>query len=68
MPKISNITLAAKSLAEEKIKKELGYVPSRSIDDAVWDLIAAFQAGKLPDSMSDIRYYNIKTMKALKLK
>lgn len=55
-------------ISSDKIKRELGYVPSHSIGDAVRGLIAAFQAGKLPDSMSDIRYYNIKTMKALELK
>jgi len=35
--------------------------------DAVRDLVAAFQAGKIPDSMNDIRYYNIKTMQALNM-
>lgn len=55
-------------ISSEKIKKELGYVPSHSIEDAVRDLIAAFQAGRLPNAMTDVRYYNIKTMKALELK
>jgi nucleoside-diphosphate-sugar epimerase len=55
-------------ISSEKIKKELDFVPQRTIEDAVYDLIEAFRDGKLPNSMSDIRYYNIKTMKALKLK
>jgi len=30
--------------------------------------VAAFAAGKLPDSMTDPRYYNIKTMQLVGLK
>jgi nucleoside-diphosphate-sugar epimerase len=55
-------------VSSEKIKKELGYVPKFTIEDAIRDLKAAFEAGKIPDSMSDIRYYNIKTMQHLKLR
>ncbi len=55
-------------ISSEKIKKELGFVPKRTIEDAVKDLVAAFKAGQIPNSMSDIRYYNIKTMQQIKLK
>lgn len=55
-------------ISSEKIKKELKFVPCYSIEDGVRDLITAFRAGKLRDSMNDIRYYNIKTMKAINLK
>lgn len=55
-------------ISSEKIKKELGFVPKSTIEDAVRDLIAAFRQGKLPNSLEDIRYYNIKTMKAINLK
>ena len=51
-------------ISSEKIRQELGFVPQRTIEDAVCDLVFAFDAGKVPDSMTDIRYYNIKTMKA----
>jgi nucleoside-diphosphate-sugar epimerase len=54
-------------VSSEKIRRELGFVPAHSIKQAVEDLVAAFQAGKLPDSMDDIRYFNTKTMQALKL-
>lgn len=54
-------------ISSEKIKKELSFVPRHTIEDAVRDLINAFMAGKLLNSMTDIRYYNIKTMKAVKL-
>lgn len=55
-------------VSSEKIKRELGFVPKHTIEDAVRDLQAAFKAGKIPNPMDDIRYYNIKTMKAIKLK
>jgi nucleoside-diphosphate-sugar epimerase len=55
-------------ISSEKIKRELGFVPKHTIEDAVRDLLAAFEAGKIPDSMTDIRYYNIKTMQAIQLK
>ncbi len=49
-------------ITAEKIKDELGFVPSHTIEDAVSDLVDAFDAGKLVDSMSDKKYFNIKTM------
>lgn len=55
-------------ISSDKIKRELGFEPTHSIEDAVKDLVAAFQANKIPDSMQDIRYYNIKTMQARQLK
>lgn len=53
-------------VSSEKIKKELGFTPRHSVAEAVDDLRKAFIAGKVPDPLNDIRYYNIKTMKALK--
>ena len=54
-------------ISSEKIKRELGFVPKLSINDAVADLVAAFGAGKIPNAMTDIRYYNIKQMEASRL-
>ena len=51
-------------ISSEKIKRELGFVPSRTIEDAVNDLIDAFQANKIPNAMTDARYYNIETLKS----
>ncbi len=48
----------------EKIAARLGYRPKRGIEDAVRDLCRAFKAGRLPDSMTDERYYNVKALKA----
>ena len=49
-------------ISSEKIRRELDFSPKRTIDDAVRDLVTAFKAGKIPDPMTDARYYNIKTM------
>ena len=51
-------------VSSEKIKKELGFVAGHRIEEAVRDLEKAFRAGLIPDPMSDIRYFNIKTMPA----
>ena len=55
-------------VSSEKIKKELGFVPVHTIEDAVKDLVTAFKDGKLPNSMTEDRYFNIKVMKASTLK
>ncbi len=49
-------------ISSDRIRRELGFVPKRTIPDAVRDLVDAFRAGKIPDPMTDIRYYNIKAM------
>ena len=55
-------------ISSEAIRKELGYSPIRTIEDAVTDLVDAFDAGKIPHPLTDDRYYNIKVMQALGLK
>jgi len=55
-------------ISSERIRRELGFEPAHDIEDAVRGLVDGFQAGKIPNSMTDIRYYNIKTMQALNLK
>ena len=54
-------------ISSEKIRSELGFVPSHSIEDAVSDLVYAFQCGKVPNAMTDSRYYNIRMMQDLHL-
>jgi len=49
-------------VSSEKIKRELGWVPKRTIEDAVVDLCKAFRAGKLPDSLTDPKYINVKSI------
>lgn len=55
-------------ISSEKIRRELGFTPTHTIEDAVRGLVDGFQAGWIPNPMTDIRYYNIKTMQALQLK
>ncbi|MBU1932067.1 NAD-dependent epimerase/dehydratase [Patescibacteria group bacterium] len=54
-------------VSSKKVKKELGYTPKHSIEKAILDLKKAFKDGKVPNPLTDIRYYNIKTMQALNL-
>ena len=44
------------------IRRELGWTPKHTVQDAVSDLQNAFKAGKMPNSMTDPKYFNIKTM------
>jgi nucleoside-diphosphate-sugar epimerase len=55
-------------VSSEKIQKELGFQATRSVDQAVEDLCVAYKSGKIPNPLEDKRYYNIKTMQAIKLK
>ena len=55
-------------VSSEKIRRDLGFVAARTVKDAIVDLRDAFQAGKVPNSMTDDRYYNIKRMQGLKLR
>ncbi len=55
-------------ISSEKIRRELGFVARRSLKDAILDLVGAFRAGKIPNSMDDIRYFNVKMMQAINLK
>lgn len=52
----------------DKIRRVLGFVPKRSVADAVRDLCAAFRAGKLPDSMTDTFYFNVRRLKEMNAK
>jgi nucleoside-diphosphate-sugar epimerase len=51
-------------VSSEKIRRELGWEPRYTVPDAIRGLIAAFKAGQVPNSLSDPRYFNIKTMNA----
>ena len=54
-------------VSSERIRRELGFTANRSVEDAIVDLKSAFTAGKVPNSMTDDRYYNIKRMQTVKL-
>jgi nucleoside-diphosphate-sugar epimerase len=55
-------------VSSERIKRDLGFSARRTVSDAIVDLAQAFNAGKVPNAMTDDRYYNIKRMQALKLR
>lgn len=48
----------------DKVTRVLGFKPKHTIEDAVRDLCRAFKDGKLPNSMTDVKYYNVKMLKA----
>ena len=50
----------------DKIQRMLGFKPQHRIEDAVRDLCAAVKAGKLPNSMEDNFYFNVRRLKELK--
>lgn len=54
-------------VSSEKIKNELGFKARHTIEDAVAELTEAFRKGLVPNPMDDMRYYNVKLMKALDL-
>ncbi len=54
-------------ISSEKIKRELGFEPKKTIKDAVLDIKNAFETGKIKD-WQDINYYNVRKMKAIGLK
>ena len=55
-------------ISSKKIERDLGFVSKHTIEDAVQDLCDAFAAGKIPNPMDDVRYYNVKMMQAIGLK
>ncbi len=50
----------------DKITRVLGFRPKRTIEDAVRDLCVAFKAGKLPNSLDDTFYFNVRRLKEIK--
>ncbi|CAM2007993.1 NAD-dependent epimerase/dehydratase family protein [Acanthopleuribacter pedis] len=54
-------------VSSQKIARELGFVATHTIEEAVADLKKAFDDGLLPNSFEDARYFNIKTMQAVDL-
>jgi nucleoside-diphosphate-sugar epimerase len=54
-------------ISSAKIKREIGFVPTHSITDAVQDLKNAFDGNLIPDSLTDDRYFNVKQMQKINL-
>ena len=54
-------------ISSKKIYDELGFKATRTIRDAVIGIKNAFDQGKLPNSLNDERYFNIKRMQSFNL-
>ena len=54
-------------ISSSKIKKILGFETKYTIENAVEDLKNAFKQGKLPNSLTDEKYFNIKRMNNIQL-
>ena len=55
-------------ISSEKIKKNLNFEPKFSVEDAIIDLKKDFEENKLPNSLKDSIYFNIKKMQEIDLK
>jgi len=55
-------------ISSDRIRNELGFVPRRTIADAVRGLEEAFAAGRVPGAMDDSRYYNVRRMQEVGLR
>lgn len=55
-------------VSSAKIRRELGWKPKYTVEDGVRSLVEAFAKGSIPKPLDDPRYFNIATMKELKLK
>ena len=49
-------------VSSEKIRRQLGFVPTRNVEQAVLDLKRAFDAGKITDPLTNPLYFNIRRM------
>jgi nucleoside-diphosphate-sugar epimerase len=54
-------------VSSEKIKRDIGFVATHNLEDAVRDLKVQFDAGAIPDSLNDDRYFNVKRMQRIHL-
>jgi len=54
-------------ISSQKIKDEIGFETTHTIQDAVEDLCAAFDKGLFPNSLEDEMYFNIKRMQNVEL-
>lgn len=54
-------------ISSQRIKDELGFEPKFGIPQAIRDMKQAFSQEKLPDSLTQERYFNIKRMQSIEL-
>lgn len=49
-------------VSSDYIHEKIGFLPKKSVLDAIQDLIEAFKLGRLPNSLTDAKYFNLKRM------
>jgi nucleoside-diphosphate-sugar epimerase len=49
----------------DKVTDVIGFKPQYSVEDAIRGLCTAFHEGKLPNSLNDDKYFNVRTMKKI---
>lgn len=54
-------------ISSKKIYEKLNFNPKYSVKDAIIDLKDALESGRLPNSLEDSKYFNIKKMQEIKL-
>jgi nucleoside-diphosphate-sugar epimerase len=54
-------------VSSKKIASKLGWTPKRTVEDAIRDICDAFKSGRLPNSLEDDRYINVKTVQKIGL-
>ena len=50
-------------ISSVKIRRELGFAPTHTIEDAIRDIKTAYDDGLLPSALTDKKYYNVRVMK-----
>lgn len=60
--------LRSYKIGSKKIKEELGFVAKKSVEEAILDIKKAYEEGLITDPLHNESYYNIKTMKAARIK
>ena len=58
-------TAGSAELDSDRLGQALGFVPEKSVAEAIRDLTRAFGEGAFPDSMHDDRYFNVRALKSL---
>ena len=61
----SSDDLRSYHINSDKITEVIGFKPQYSVEDAVRGLCHAFREGKLPNSLDDDKYFNVRTMKKI---
>jgi nucleoside-diphosphate-sugar epimerase len=55
-------------ISSEKIRRELGFLPKRTIEDAVRDLCRAYTDGRISEPIDGLAYHNVKAIQAAGLR